>query len=100
VGIGSYYYILLGTILLRYYYLSALTRVSRPISLTLDTSDLPVPVLVELETTELFELTEEIEEFKSTILPCKLGLFLNNCARLILKIESVGSVGLDSSKPP
>jgi hypothetical protein len=59
-----------------------------------------VPFLVEVETTELLELTEDMEELKSTTLPCKLGLFLNNWARLILKMESVGRVGLDSSNPP
>lgn len=59
-----------------------------------------MPFLVEVETTELLELTEDMEELKSATLPCKLGLFLNNWARLILKMESVGRVGLDSSNPP
>lgn len=56
--------------------------------------------LAEVDMAELLELTEETEEFRSITLPYRLVLFLNSWDRLILKIVSVGRVGLVNSKPP
>lgn len=92
VGIVSYSYIFVGAVLRRYYYFSTLAIVSRPTSVILELSDLPVLV----EIAELLELTEDIEEFKSTTLLYRFVLFLKSWARFILKIESVGRVGLES----
>lgn len=103
VGIIYYSYIFEGAVLLRYYsflstptfvivYLPLGTSVVRVFSLVLAFYDLPVFV----EMAELFELTEDMEEFKSTTLLYKFVLFLNNWARFILKIVSVGRVGLES----
>lgn len=95
-----YSYIFEGAVLLLYYslYLSTPTfvKVSLLTSLILELSDLPVLV----ETAELLELTEEIEEFKSTTLPYKFVLFLKSWAKFILNMVSVGRVGLDNSNPP
>lgn len=93
VGI-YYYYILVGAVPRRVSYLSILllTNVSRPISFILELSDLPVRV----DIAELFELTEDTDELRSTTFPYKPLLFLKSCDKLTLKIVSVGNVGLDN----
>lgn len=53
-----------------------------------------LPVLVDIA--ELFELTEDTDELRSTTLPYKPLLFLKSCDKLTLKIVSVGNVGLDN----
>lgn len=102
VGIVYYYYIFVGAVLLLYYYLSFYTTptfviVYLPpgISLTCTLSDRAV-VAVLVEMAELFELTDDTDEFKSTTLLYRFVLFLNSWAKLTLKMVSVGKVGLDN----
>ena len=92
VGIVSSYSIFVGAVLRRNYSFSTFAMVSRPTSVIRELSDFPVLV----EMAELLELTEEIEELRSTTLPYKFVLFLKSWAKFILKIESVGRVGLDN----